>query len=1048
MTAVPVFNLGSSGGGGISMFGTTRYGVDTIAYKWDTISSNAISIANGHWSKAIPIGFRFCTFGHAVDSFLISKTGAISFNLSLRNDTVLNSIPIATHTLPSSNYAASGIFTTNSNVAVNLLNTYTKVRIRNLGTYPCSKLLISFDSIPVLDTACSLRFMHSQIVLYESNLIDVHIKQAPVCNTNTLLLIGLQNYLRDSAFSAPNYNLGNQPIINQAWRFFPNVIDSLKFKIKLYKNRVLETTLIVPATNGSTFSIQIPYIMSGPTPTYDTLHCTLEIFHTAQFCQNSGGGVSIGPVDGTYYKDNTYTYPPGPPEFGCAKSYAGTIFNTGSMTGYFVNMTVNGATGSTNLTNVSFGSYGASGAWGVVPANLQPPYTVSAYQTMCVMNLAGCTSNISFNYTMNWIEIDTLKVQSVQPASCFNNGIGTIILRKPDVWVGQVLPLTHLNSYIDPWFNTCLSTPPGLTQISSYVFKGPPGTYTFEASAIRNNTSPNCNSSPSPCAPLGCKSCSEFITVTIPDKTQTVYTQNSTKYICPGSVYQYNGHSYSAGTYHDTLVNMYGCDSIIQTNVVLSQTYQYNRTVNICQGQTYTDGTSSFTTAGNYTLHYYTKYGCDSIINLTVKVNPVYTKTSYDTICDNMAVFSGVHMYNQTGVYRDTLKTKSGCDSILIEYLTVRSRSFNNIVKSICQGDSFVVAGKIYTKAGNYHDTLVNKYGCDSIIHTNLTVHPIYQFYRSVTICQGQTYVDGPNSFTAAGNYTLHYQSVHGCDSIINLNLVVYPSYSAVHYDTICDNQSLHVGNYVHNQTGVYADTLSTTYGCDSVIIEHLLVKARTFTNIVERRCEGDSVFISNKIYTITGVYHDTLVNSVGCDSIIISNLYFEHPSVDLVALSDTVLGAGETFEFLVNTGYASDSIISLTPVKQIDSIGNNKYSIRANGVVTINIVTETSLGCIASDSLTIREINIVLPTVFTPNGDNQNDIFIIRGGHAYELNRFFIVNRYGEIVFSTNDLSEGWDGKYQGIDQQVGTYQYNIEAHLRGSKKKLHFKGNVQLLR
>lgn len=902
MTAIPVFNLGSSGGGGISMFGTTRYGVDTIAYKWDTISSNAMSIASGHWSNAIPIGFRFCTFGHSVDSFLISKTGAISFNLSLRNDTVLNSIPSATHALPSSNYAASGIFTTSSNVAVNLLNTYTKVRIRNLGTYPCSKLLISFDSIPVLDTACSLRFMYSQIVLYESNLIDIHLKQAPVCNTNTLLLIGLQNDLRDSAFSVPNYNLGNQSIINQAWRFFPNVVDSLKFRVKLYKNRVLVSTTIYPATTGSTFSPTIPYIMSGPTPTYDTLHCTLEIFHTAQFCQNSGGGMSVGPVDAVYFKDNSSspTNPP-PPSAACAKTYAGTVVYIGGCSGVGPIIAGSGYQNSTNLTNVDFqGTNGIGNVPGLianVSSTIVAPFTVSAVQYFLVINPAGCVFQTGFNYTMDWYEIDTLKAQSIQAATCANNGIGTITLQKPDVLFGQILPLTHSNSTIQSNWSLCIPTPPGLTQVSQYVFKGPPGTYTFEVSDVyAPSWFNNCNSGLSPCNNNACKACAEYLTVVIPNQTYTIYKQNATQYICPGSAYQINGHSYTAtGSYFDTLVNIYGCDSIIQTNVVLSQTYQYNRSVNICQGQTYTDGTSSFTTAGNYTLH---------------------------------------------------------------------------------------------------------------------------------------------------------YQTVHGCDSIINLNLVVYPSYSAVHYDTICDNQSVHIGNYVHNQTGIYADTLSTTYGCDSVIIEHLLVKARTFTNIVERRCEGDSVFISNKIYTVTGVYHDTLVNSVGCDSVIISNLYFEHPSVDLVALSDTVLGAGETFEFLVNTGYASDSIISLTPVKQIDSIGNNKYSIRANGVVTINIVTETSLGCIASDSLTIREINIVLPTVFTPNGDNQNDIFIIRGGHAYELNRFFIVNRYGEIVFSTNDFSQGWDGTYQGVEQMVGTYQYVVEAHLRNSKKKFVLKGNLQLIR
>ncbi|MBL7718468.1 MAG: gliding motility-associated C-terminal domain-containing protein, partial [Flavipsychrobacter sp.] len=88
----------------------------------------------------------------------------------------------------------------------------------------------------------------------------------------------------------------------------------------------------------------------------------------------------------------------------------------------------------------------------------------------------------------------------------------------------------------------------------------------------------------------------------------------------------------------------------------------------------------------------------------------------------------------------------------------------------------------------------------------------------------------------------------------------------------------------------------------------------------------------------------------------------------------------------------------------------------------------------------------VSLPNVFTPNGDGKNDIFrpITTGTHA--IKRFIIVNRWGTKVFETVDEGTGWDGTYNGVDQNIDTYYYILQYKCNGKTEEL--KGDVTLIR
>lgn len=103
--------------------------------------------------------------------------------------------------------------------------------------------------------------------------------------------------------------------------------------------------------------------------------------------------------------------------------------------------------------------------------------------------------------------------------------------------------------------------------------------------------------------------------------------------------------------------------------------------------------------------------------------------------------------------------------------------------------------------------------------------------------------------------------------------------------------------------------------------------------------------------------------------------------------------------------------------------------------VTTVYLVSVSDLnGCSASDYITVAVEfipEVFFPNAFTPNGDAINDFFNAFGYNVtgYNLN---IYDRWGELVFSTNDMSyeKGWDGKINGKDAELGAYVYQVSAN------------------
>jgi gliding motility-associated-like protein len=124
-------------------------------------------------------------------------------------------------------------------------------------------------------------------------------------------------------------------------------------------------------------------------------------------------------------------------------------------------------------------------------------------------------------------------------------------------------------------------------------------------------------------------------------------------------------------------------------------------------------------------------------------------------------------------------------------------------------------------------------------------------------------------------------------------------------------------------------------------------------------------------------------------------------------------LHAGSGYQFyLWNTGDQTESII-------IDSIGEYNVQVTSNN------------GCFSTETVHLRwsGIPFYMPNAFTLDGDGLNDCFqpVVK---YYLINQFHIsiFNRWGELVFETNDIFQGWDGTYEGKPAMGSVYVYRID--------------------
>jgi gliding motility-associated-like protein len=269
---------------------------------------------------------------------------------------------------------------------------------------------------------------------------------------------------------------------------------------------------------------------------------------------------------------------------------------------------------------------------------------------------------------------------------------------------------------------------------------------------------------------------------------------------------------------------------------------------------------------------------------------------------------------------------------------------------------------------------------------------------------------------------------------------------------------------------GTYGVTYSTAGPCADVFVltitildvtDPIITPVGPFCSdnspVILQASQSGGVWSGIGVNPVTGEFNPSLAISGLNDitytidglCIAFSTIQIEVIPVPIVStIEDTTIMNGNSVN-LITTGNVSAYSWSPGATLICDDCQN---PVATPDVTTTYTVSVEENGCVATDQVTITidyEIIIYVPNAFTPNGDGQNDVFfpVISGIDSDEY-KFMIFNRWGELIFNTSHLSEGWDGTYKGLMSQQDVYVWKIYCKEISSIETHEYIGHVTLIK
>ena len=340
------------------------------------------------------------------------------------------------------------------------------------------------------------------------------------------------------------------------------------------------------------------------------------------------------------------------------------------------------------------------------------------------------------------------------------------------------------------------------------------------------------------------------------------------------------------------------------------------------------------------------------------------------------------------------------------------------------------------TTTTKYTVIVTNSAGCIDSAITTITIRPkpVISISPSRTLCKKDTVL-----LSSTGGRSYFWYPAVGIDNPYISNPKAFPDTSTT-----------------------YTSVVTTAYGCNdsakttiTVIPKPSLLIGSDTTVCAPVNLELDATLNGASSY---------LWNTGDITSkikVINGGIYYVTVATNNCTVSDTI----KVKEIKLPTVYLGpDTTICNFQTVQLTAKGTDIESYKWNtGSRNSSITTSTqglysliaSNRCgVDSDEIIISVIpcidNIYFPSAFTPNGDNFNDRFkaLYHSGLNIQYFRLSIFNRWGQLVFSTDDISKGWDGKIDGNQQPTGTFVWFAEYKKEQNGQMIQRKGTVTLIR
>lgn len=721
-----------------------------------------------------------------------------------------------------------------------------------------------------------------------------------------------------------------------------------------------------------------------------------------------------------------------------------------------------------------------------------PPILIIDDLTVCspntvdlnnAINAASGAGNASFYNTLVDANAPSNPIGNVVGAS------GTYYIRLEDVGDPTCFTVLPVTVTINPVYNIIEN----ITACENATVNYPDGTNEI----ITANTSHNSNL-------LTIQGC-DSIVVTNVTMTPTVNSSENID-ICSGADYTFPDGTLHTNiivneSYISTLLTVGGCDSLVTTNININPLYNTVSNINACENTlvTYPDATTEIITGNTVQTSILTSIsGCDSTIvtNVTMDLLPDAGTSGTAVFCPggptgdlfnsiggtpnaigtwSPALASGTGIFDPsidvptTYVYSVTNPCGTSSSNVVVTFTTSPDPGLNGSV-SFCSSDPtydlFTALGGTPETGGVWVPALTSGTG---LFNPSADPGGIYS-YEITSAC---------GVFSAQVNVTINPSD----DATFNYPTAVYcitdPNPIATITGLPGGTFTISGGGVIDLTTGEidilasgaggFGVTYTTNGPCPSVFVYDISIVPIADASIAQAGpfCEDDQPYnlqATNPggtwsgpgVDPVTGVFDPMLANA-GTNTITYTisgscgdaqSIQIEVTPIPIVTtIADTTIIAGNPVG-LITTGTGGN--YTWTPSIWLDCDDCESPIATPEDMVTYTVTLEEN-GCTASAQVTITVIYepvIFVPNIFSPNGDNNNDILYVRG-KAIESLTFIVYDRWGEKVFESTSLDEGWDGTFRGKKMNPAVFVYFVEYTFKGIDQEAQIlKGDVTLIR
>lgn len=271
------------------------------------------------------------------------------------------------------------------------------------------------------------------------------------------------------------------------------------------------------------------------------------------------------------------------------------------------------------------------------------------------------------------------------------------------------------------------------------------------------------------------------------------------------------------------------------------------------------------------------------------------------------------------------------------------------------------------------------------------------------------------------------------------------------------------------NNSGVYTVTTTLANGCSLTDSISIIVNPSPPKPVLSANtplCAGDTLFLNttNTISSATYTWQGPGSFSFSGTSTFIPNVattnsgtYIITATIGNCSAGDTIITDIKSYSLSLGNNKLlcnSETVILTTDIPNAtytwqDGTTEKSYTVSKQGIYHVQV--QTDYCGILSDTVEVNyrscECNPRIPTAFSPNADGRNDKFAPVLDCTPSKYLLIIANRFGEIVFQSDNHTIKWDGNYKGQPAEIGTYFYVLKLTDIKMQATLH-KGDLTLIR